>query len=88
MNLRLVVLKFENHLFKLFAALFKILLVDLELLSDFWATLLRQNVLKLNVQFLLFLDKNVFLRHLFCLGNQPLLQTLNLLYQLISLNIS
>ena len=74
LDLRLVVLKFGHHLLELLASLFKVLLVDNKFLGDFCATLLGQDVLKLNVELFLLLDEDVFFGDFFCLCNQPLLE--------------
>ena len=60
-NLTLVVFEFLNHLFELIGSLFQVLLIDLQLFSYFGTTLLSNNVLKLNVEFLFLLNKNIFL---------------------------
>jgi hypothetical protein len=87
-NLTLVVLEFSNHLLKLLGALLQVLLVNDELLGDFGTTLFGQNILKLDVKLLLFLDKDILLRDLFSLRNKSLLEGLDLLNELVGLDVS
>ena len=77
--LRLVVLQLGNHLLELFASFLKVLLVDDQLLSDFWATLLSENVLQLNIELLLLLDEDIFFGHFLSFSDQSFLQRLDLL---------
>jgi len=88
MNLRLVVLEFSYHLLELLRALFQVLLVHNQLLSDFGTTLLGQDVLELDVKLFFLLDEDILLRDLFSLRNESLLEGLDLLDELVSLNIS
>lgn len=88
LDLRLVVLKFGDHLLELLASLLEVLLVDNELLGDFWATLLGQDVLQLNVELLLLLDEDIFLGDFLRLRDQPLLERLNLLDELVGFDVS
>ena len=87
MHLRLVVFEFKHHFFELFGALFKVLLVNNQLLGDFWAALLGEDVLQFDVQFLLLLDEYVLLRDFFGLGDQPFLQTLDFLDEFVGLDV-
>lgn len=82
--LRLVVFKLLNHFFQLLSSLFQVLLVNLKLFSNFWTTLLGQDVFELNVKLLFLLNEHIFLRNFFSFGNKPLLKWLNLLDHLIS----
>ena len=86
-NLGLVILKLCNHLFELLSALFKVRLVLVQLLVDIWAALLRKNILQLDIELLFLLDKDVLFRNFLSLGNQALLQTLNLLDQFVGFNV-
>lgn len=79
LNLRLVILEFSDHLLELLASLLEVLLVYDKLLGDFWATLLCQDVLQLDVELLFLLDEDVLLGDFLCFGDQPLLKRLNLL---------
>lgn len=88
MDLTLVVLELSNHFLKLFGALLQVLLVNNELLSDFRATLLGQNVLQLNIELFFLLNENILLRNFFSFGDESLLEGLNLLNELVSFNIS
>ena len=67
---------------------FEVLLVDVELLSDLWSRLLSQDVLELDVELLLLLNKYVFLRDFLCFCNEPFLKRLDLLDHFISIRIS
>ena len=69
------------------SALFQIHLVLAQLLSHIGSTLLRQDVLEFNVELFFLLDEHVLFGDFFSLGNQALLQTLDLLDQLIGLDI-
>jgi len=79
LGLRLEVLYLNNHLFQLFTSLFKRLLVQNQLLSNLWATLLCQNILQFDVQLFFLLNQYIFLTHFFCFSNETLLKGLNLL---------
>ena len=70
----MVVLKVMNHLLELGSTLLQVLLVDLKPLSDLGPRLLGQNVLELYVELLFLLDKDIFLRDLFGLGDESLLK--------------
>ena len=87
MDLSLIVLELSHHLLELLSALLQISLILGQLLGHIRTTLLRKNVLKLNVKLLFLLDEDVFLRDFLSLGNQTFLETLNLLDELISLNL-
>ena len=87
-HLRLVVLQLANHFLKLHRSFLEVLLVNLELLSHLWTTLLGQDILQLDVELLFFLDEHVFLRDLLGLGNESLLKRLDLLDHLIGLWVS
>ena len=86
-NLGLVILQLCDHLFELLSALFKVRLVLVQLLVDIWAALLRENILQLDIELLFLLDKDVLFRNFLSLGNQALLQTLNLLDQFVGFNV-
>ena len=86
-HLGLVILQLCNHLFELLSALFKVRLVLVQLLVDIWAALLRKNILQLDIELLFLLDKDVLFRNFLSLGNQALLQTLNLLDQFVGFNV-
>ena len=88
MHLGLVVLELLDHFFELHWSLLQVLLVNHQLFCNFWAWLLRQDVLQLDVQFLFLLDQHVFLAHLLCLRDQALLETLYFLDHLVSLWVS
>ena len=88
LSLGLEMFDFSNHLFKLLGALLQRLLVKHKLLSDFGSTLLSEDILQLDVKLFFLLNQDVFLHDLFGLSNQPLLQRLNLLDQLVSVDIS
>ena len=85
--LGLVVLQLCDHLLELLSALFEVRLVLVQFLVDIWTALLRENILQLDIELLFLLDKDVLFRNLLSLGNQALLQTLNLLDQFVSLNV-
>lgn len=87
-DLTLVVLELSNHFLKLFGALLQVLLVNNELLSDFRATLLGQNILQLNIELFFLLNENILLRNFFSFGDESLLEGLDLLNELVSFNIS
>ena len=87
MHLRLVVFELKHHLFELFGPLLKVLLINYQLFCDFWAALLGKDVLQFDVQFLLLLDEYVFLGDFFGLGDQPFLQTLDLLDEFVGLDV-
>lgn len=80
-------LNFSYHFLELLGSLLQGLLVENELLGDFGSALLRQNILELDVELLLFLDHHVFLVDLFGLGDQALLQTLDLLDELVRVDV-
>lgn len=86
-DLCLVILEFSNHVLQLLSSLLKVLLINLELFSDLRARLLGQNVLKLNVKLFFLLNEDVLLTDLLGFRNQTLLETLNLLDELISLRV-
>ena len=85
-NLGLIVLELSNKIFELLAAVLKVLLVLDKLLFDIGATLLSKNVLQLNVELFLLLNQDIFLRDLFSLCDQALLQALDLLNQFVGLD--
>lgn len=87
-HLCLVILELSNHVLELLSALLKILLIHLQLLGDLGPGLLREYVLKLDVELLLLLDEHVLLRHLLRLRDQSLLQRLNFLDQFVGLRVS
>lgn len=87
MHLCLVVFKFGNHFFQLLSAFLKVDLILAEFLSHVRTALLSQDILQLDVEFLFFLDKHIFLRNFFSLCNQALLQALDFLNQLVSLDV-
>lgn len=87
-NLWLVIFQFFYHFTKLVGSLLQILLINLQLFSNFWSTLFRQNIFKFDIKFFFFLDKDVFLRNLFRFSNQSLLKTLDLLDHFISFWVS
>ena len=86
-HLRLIVLQLSHHVLQLLGSLLQVLLVDLKLLGNLWAALFRKDVLKFNVQLLLLLDEYILLADLFSLGNQALLQRLNLLNEFVGLGV-
>ncbi len=86
-HLRLVILEFSNHVSELFGAILQVLLIDLELVGYLGPALLGEYVFQLDVEFLLLLNEDVLLGYLLCLGNQALLQRLNLLDQLVCFRI-
>ena len=83
----LVVLKFCDHVFKLFTAFLQILLIDFQFLFYFRSWLFSQDILQLYVKFLFLLYKHIFFWNFLGLGDQPFLQRLYLLNQLKSLNV-
>ena len=85
-HLRLVVLQLSNQVFELLATILEILLVLYQLLSHVGAALLSQDVLQLDVELLFLLDQHVLLRDLLGLGDEALLETLDLLDELVGLN--
>lgn len=87
MHLCLVVFKFGNHFFQLLSTFLEVHLILAEFLSHVGTTLLSQNILQLDVEFFFFLDKHIFLRDFFSLCNQALLQALDFLDQLVSLDV-
>jgi hypothetical protein len=87
-NLRLIVLQLCYHVFQLLGSLLQVLLVDLEFLGNFWATLFGKDVLEFNIELLFLLDKNILLTDFLSFGNQTLLQGLDLLNKLIGLWVS
>ena len=86
-HLRLIVLQFSNHVLQLLGPLLQVLLVDLEFLGDLWTALFGEDVLKFDVELLLLLDEHIFLADLFGLGNQALLQRLDLLDEFVGLGV-
>lgn len=86
--LRLKMLYFSNHLFKLLRPLLKGLLVKHKFLSNLRATLFSQNVFQFYIKLFLLLNQNILLQYLLCLCNQTFLKGLDLLYQLVSIDIS
>jgi len=88
MHLCLVVFQLSTHLLELSSTFLEIILVQAELLCHVRTTLLGEDILKFNVKLFFLLNKDVFLRDFLGLGNQALLQRLNLLNKLISLDIS
>ena len=85
-NLCLVVLQLSNQVFELLATILKILLVLDQLLCHVGTALLSQNVLQLDVELLFLLDQHIFLRDLLGLCDEALLETLDLLDELVGLN--
>ena len=63
------------------------MLVYYKFLLDLGAALLRQNVLELDIKLFFLLDQDVLFRDLLGLGDESLLQRLDLLNQLISLDV-
>lgn len=88
MDLGLVVLELSNQVPQLLATILQILLILYELLGDIRSTLLRQNILQLDVEFFFLLDEHVLLRNFLRLCNQALLEALNLLDQFVRLDAS
>ena len=86
-NLSLVVLQLGDHVFELFGPFLEVLLVDLQFLGDLGPGLLGEYVLELDVELLLLLNEHVLLGDLLGLRDQPLLQRLDLLNQLVSLRV-
>jgi len=66
------------------SSLFQVLLVNLKLLSYFWATLFSQNVFELDIKFFLLLNKDILFTDFFSFCDQSLLKTLDLLNHFIS----
>jgi len=85
-DLRLIVLQLSHQILQLLATIFQVLLILDEFLRDVGAALLGEDVFELNVELLLLLDEHVLLGDLLGLGNEALLQTLDLLDQLVSLD--
>ena len=75
-DLGLVHVELGSHRFHLASLLLQILLVDGELLRDFWAWLPCKQVLQLNVELLFLLDGHILLDHLLSLLNKALLEGL------------
>ena len=86
-NLSLVVLQLGDHVLELLGPFLEVLLVHLEFLSDLGPRLFGEYVLELDVQLLLLLNEHVLLGDLLGLRNQPLLQRLDLLDQLVRLRV-
>ena len=86
--MRLVVFELANHILELLSTLLQVLLVNLEFFSDLWSRLLGQDVFQLNVELLFLLDEHVLLRDLLSLGDEPLLERLDLLDHLVSFWVS
>mmetsp|Transcript_5488 Transcript_5488/g.12645 ORF Transcript_5488/g.12645 Transcript_5488/m.12645 type:complete len:249 (+) Transcript_5488:90-836(+) len=82
-HLCLIHVELRSHRLHRFRLVAEALLVDGELLRDLGARLARQNVLQLDVQLVFLLDEQIFLDHLLRLGDEPLLQRLDLLHHLI-----
>lgn len=78
-DLSLVHVELGSHRLHLVGLLLEVLLVDRELLSDFWTGLSGQEVLELNVEFLFLRDHDVLLNDLLSLLNETLLKSLDLL---------
>ena len=87
LHLGLVVLQLGDHFLQLLAPFLQVLLVHHQFFSDFFATLLGEDVLQLDVQLLFLLNENILLRNLLCLCNKSLLQRLDLLDEFIRLNV-
>ena len=87
-HLSLVHVELSGHGFHLAGLFFKVLLVDGELLSNFWTRLSREQVLQLDIELLFFLDNNILLNNLFSLFDESLLQSLDLLKHFPSIWIS
>jgi hypothetical protein len=83
----LVLLELANHVLELFGALLQVLLVNDQFLGHFWSALLCENILELNIEFLLFLNKHVLLADLLSFGDQALLEGLDLLDQLVGVDV-
>jgi len=86
-DLSLVHVEFSSHGLHLVGLLLKVLLVDGELLGNFWTRLSSQEVLQLNVELLLLRDHDVLLNDLLSLLDETLLKSLNLLEQLPSVGV-
>ena len=87
-DLSLIHIKLGSHSLHLTGLLLEILLVDGELFSNFWARLSRKEVLKLNVELLLFLDNDILLDNFLGLLDQSLLQGHDLLEHFVSIGVS
>jgi len=86
--LSLVHVELGSHRLHLVGLLLEILLVDRELLSDFWTGLSGQEILEFNVELLFLRDHDVLLNDLLSLLNETLLKSLDLLEQLPSVGVS
>ena len=86
-DLSLVHVKLSGHGLHLSGLLLEILLVDRELFGNLGTGLSGKEVLKFNVELLLLLDEHIFLADLFGLGNQALLQRLDLLDEFVGLGV-
>ena len=86
-DLSLVHVKFGSHSFHLVSLLLKILLVNRKLFGNLRTRLSRKQVLKLDIEFLLLLNNNIFFDDFFSLLNKPFLESLDLLQHLPSVRI-
>ena len=69
------------------ASLLQVLLIDGQLLSDLRSALLGQDVLQFDVEFFLLLNQNVLLSNFLGLGDEALVETLNLLDHLVGFRV-
>ena len=86
-DLRLIVLELGDHVLELLGPLLQVLLIHLKLLGHLGPALLRQDVLQLYVELLLLLDEHVLLGDLLSLGDEALLERLDLLNKLVGLGV-
>lgn len=87
-DLSLIHVKLCSHGLHLTRLLLQILLIDGKLFSNFWARLSSEEVLKLDVKLLLFLNDDILLDNFLSLLDQSLLQGHDLLEHFVSIWVS